>query len=258
MGGDGCSPSPIQTPARSAAALRPTNQAVRRGVAIGMPDPGTESNAPIRASRTSPRSRTRSCGSLFRQCFKNSRSVGDMVAGRADQSGSPLITAAKVSATVSPANARRPVTISYRTHPKAQTSVLRSAGFPRACSGLMYAAVPMITPICVAMAVSVGDSDGSPSGFGSSAFASPKSRTLTVPSSRTLMFAGLRSRWITPPHARPPTLQRSVSQSAALHPGGSVPSRSGQRGWALRPAPAPAPAFPRTPRCRRWRRCWGD
>ena len=30
------------------------------------------------------------------------------------------------------------------------------------------------------------------------AFASPKSNTLTVPSSRTLMLAGLRSRWITP------------------------------------------------------------
>ena len=32
-----------------------------------------------------------------------------------------------------------------------------STGFPRACSGDMYAAVPMITPICVAAAVSVGD-----------------------------------------------------------------------------------------------------
>ena len=32
----------------------------------------------------------------------------------------------------------------------------------------------------------------------SSAFASPKSSTLTVPSSRTLMFAGFRSRWMIP------------------------------------------------------------
>ena len=30
-------------------------------------------------------------------------------------------------------------------------------GFPLACSGLIYAAVPMITPICVAAAVRVGD-----------------------------------------------------------------------------------------------------
>ena len=33
---------------------------------------------------------------------------------------------------------------------------------------------------------------------GANAFAKPKSKTLTVPSFRTLMFAGLRSRWITP------------------------------------------------------------
>jgi hypothetical protein len=31
-------------------------------------------------------------------------------------------------------------------------------------------------------------------GSGSSAFANPKSRTLTVPSGRTLMFAGFKSR----------------------------------------------------------------
>jgi hypothetical protein len=34
--------------------------------------------------------------------------------------------------------------------------------------------------------------------IGSIAFASPKSSTFTVPSSRTLMFAGLRSRWMIP------------------------------------------------------------
>ena len=46
---------------------------------------------------------------------------------------------------------------SYSTHPKAQISARLSTGFPRACSGDMYAAVPMITPICVAAAVRVGD-----------------------------------------------------------------------------------------------------
>ena len=34
--------------------------------------------------------------------------------------------------------------------------------------------------------------------IGSSAFASPKSSTFTVPSGRTLMFAGFRSRWMMP------------------------------------------------------------
>ena len=52
----------------------------------------------------------------------------------------------------------------------------------------------MIMPIFVAAAVSVGDSDGFPSFDGSSAFASPKSSTLTVPSSLTLTFAGFKSR----------------------------------------------------------------
>ena len=56
-----------------------------------------------------------------------------------------------------------------------------------------------MTPCAVAAAVTVGDCDR----FGSLAsgwngFARPKSSTLTVPSSRTLMLAGFRSRWITP------------------------------------------------------------
>ena len=45
--------------------------------------------------------------------------------------------AAIVSEIVSPLNADRPVSISYNTHPNAQTSLRLSTGFPRACSGLM-------------------------------------------------------------------------------------------------------------------------
>ena len=58
-------------------------------------------------------------------------------------------------------------------------------------------------PICViAGAVSVGEfamrlaALAAPAG--SIAFARPKSSTFTVPSARTLMFAGLRSRWMMP------------------------------------------------------------
>ncbi len=40
-----------------------------------------------------------------------------------------------------------PVSISNNTAPNAQISARLSTGFPRACSGDMYAAVPMITPI---------------------------------------------------------------------------------------------------------------
>ena len=76
-------------------------------------------------------------------------------------------------------------------------SLRLSAGRPLACSGLMYAAVPRIIPACViAGVVIVGDIDalGNAPDAGSIALAKPKSSTFTVPSSRTLMFAGFRSR----------------------------------------------------------------
>ena len=63
----------------------------------------------------------------------------------------------------------------------------------------MYAAVPRITPMCVAATLNVGDCETS--GFATSpskALARPKSSTFTVPSGRTLMLAGFRSRWMTP------------------------------------------------------------
>ena len=63
----------------------------------------------------------------------------------------------------------------------------------------MYAAVPMITPACVAAAVNVGDevtSGEEPSN--ESAFASPKSRTLTWPVGSSFTLEGLRSRCTIP------------------------------------------------------------
>ena len=75
-------------------------------------------------------------------------------------------------------------------------SVRLSSRFPRACSGLMYAAVPRMIPARVAATLIVGDCDGSPSdGSSPSAFASPKSSTFTLPSGVTFTFAGFRSRW---------------------------------------------------------------
>ena len=61
--------------------------------------------------------------------------------------------------------------------------------------------MPRITPAWViAGVVIVGEretlSDATPAG--SIAFARPKSRTFTVPSGRTLMFAGFKSRWMMP------------------------------------------------------------
>ena len=59
------------------------------------------------------------------------------------------------------------------------------------------AAIPRITPACViGGVVIVGDIDmlDDEPVAGSIAFANPKSSTFTVPSARTLMFAGFRSR----------------------------------------------------------------
>ncbi len=79
-----------------------------------------------------------------------------------------------------------------------------STARPLACSGAMYAAVPRIMPIAViAGDVIVGEFRGSrvpgpESRVRSIAFANPKSNTFTVPSARTLMFCGFRSRCTIP------------------------------------------------------------
>ena len=116
------------------------------------------SNAPSMASRTSAMSRARRLGSFVRQTRSVWRSSAGVSAGNASQAGSFLNTYASVSNTSSPANARLPVNISYSTTPNAQTSALLSTRLPLACSGLMYAAVPRMTPSRVVSRVSVGTS----------------------------------------------------------------------------------------------------
>ncbi len=66
---------------------------------------------------------------------------------------------------------------------------------PRACSGDMYAAVPEHHP-GTRHAGTAHSATGRLGGalVSSNAFASPKSSTLTVPSGRSLMLAGFRSR----------------------------------------------------------------
>src|SRR5262245_17729359 len=68
--------------------------------------------------------------------------------------------------------------------------------FPRTCSGLIYAAVPRMTPILVmAGLVIVGNCDKwAATEPGSRAFANPKSSTFTLPSGVILMLAGFKSR----------------------------------------------------------------
>ena len=61
--------------------------------------------------------------------------------------------------TVSPGKSGPPVSISWTTTPKAQMSLRLSTALPRACSGLIYAAVPSSVPTPVARAgeVMVGE-----------------------------------------------------------------------------------------------------
>ena len=124
--------------------------------------------------------------------------MGGVVAGNAVQSGSPSRTAAIVSDTVVPVAAGRPVSISYNTQPNDQMSVRLSSGSPRACSGLMYAAVPSRPWEFTVVAPLVAASRSRSGALSALAFASPKSSTLTMPSAVILMLAGLRSRWMKP------------------------------------------------------------
>ena len=122
--------------------------------------------------------------------------VEGVFAGSAVQSGTSFSTAASTCDVVSPPNTCRPVSISRSTTPNAQRSLRLSTALPAACSGDMYAAVPRMMPACVACIDSVGEfiAFALDPPAGSIAFAKPKSSTFTVPSGRTLMLAGFRSR----------------------------------------------------------------
>ena len=146
-------------------------------------------------NRASPISRNRCLKSLSRQ-RRNKRSV---FGGTRFQSGSLVRTAAIVSVRVGPLNSRCPVSSSYSTTPNDQISERLSTGTPRACSGLMYPAVPSRTPSRVGDNVAVGElTRSSPAANGSAAFAKPKSSTFTRPAGVTIMFDGFRSRWMIP------------------------------------------------------------
>ena len=133
---------------------------------------------------------------------------------------------------------------------------------PRACSGLMYAAVPRIMPSRVPPMVIVGECDsvGRPAPSRDVAFASPKSSTLTVPSGRDLDVGGLQIAMDDPLARAPPRApRRSAARWAAR-----LVERHRRRGRCARPAsrlrPVRAPARAdavRAPRGRRSRRC-GD
>ena len=117
------------------------------------------------STRASPMSRRRSRGSLLRQRASSSRRRGGVL-GRQRAPVRLGLAGSRRSCrdTVSPWNACRPVRHSYSTQPNDQMSERLSTARPRACSGLMYAAVPRITPALVAAGRS---SSATPTRFGS-------------------------------------------------------------------------------------------
>ena len=151
-----------------------------------------------RAMRASPMSRSLRAASRSRQRARSCRSGCGVWDGNRDHAISPAVTAARVSGTSRPVNTRSPESISNSTAPNAQMSLRRSPSRPRACSGLMYAAVPTAAP-----GESVGRLNESlarapPLETGCTIFARPKSSSFTVPSGRRLTLDGLRSRWMMP------------------------------------------------------------
>ena len=153
-------------------------------------------------------------------------------AGRSFQRGSSFTTAARMSVTVSPAKARAPVSISNSTQPNAQRSVRASTVWPRACSGThvgrraeQHAGTrqrrgtrdrrcPNPIP------------DSVPPRSSSNILASPKSSTFTVPSARSLILAGFRSRWTHRARARHRAHRRSATAIGSASASGIAPRAS--------------------------------
>ncbi len=219
-------PSAASSPTTAAACQTHSAVALRaapgRTASIGTDSDGGSSSR----KRMTATSGMRALRSLARQRCMIARRCGGSAAGSAVQSGSPRRIAASVSETSSPSNARFPVSISNSTQPNAQTSLRLSAARPFACSGLMYAAVPRITPACVAANVKVGECDNPPGATdppdAASNFASPKSSTFTCPSCVSMMLAGFRSRWMIPlscAASSASTICRAVASASSMDSG---------------------------------------
>ena len=126
--------------------------------------------------------------------FSSSRDTARLIANGTDArrsvTGGGVYTKrfATTACAVDPVNGSSPVSISYSTQPSENKSLRPSRSSPDACSGLMYAGVPTVTPICV----NVDTSDDA----AARALPMPKSATTACPSCSS-MFSGLMSRCTT-------------------------------------------------------------
>ena len=138
---DSCQPATAAPPTTRAATPPRQRRAVRP--AWRAPGGGSGDSASTISSRAS-RDVTQADGHVLLEAAPAAVSGSARACLRAGavQSGSDSSTLTRQSVAVSPANAARRAISSYRTQPNDQMSVRRSSGLPRACSGLMYAAVP--------------------------------------------------------------------------------------------------------------------
>ncbi len=189
--------------------------------------------------------------SLCTQRRRVSRSAGGVSSGNLLQSGSALMMLACTWPTLSPPNSCVPVSISYSTQPKAQMSVRLSTTLPRACSGLMYRAVPISTPTLVSPIGASGGCVRLGSRPSPVALASPKSSTFRRASGVILMLAGLRSRCTIPRSCA----ASSASVSCAARSSTSAIGRPRRAPGAPDGSPAAPQAFPLRPARGRARGC---
>ena len=132
------------------------------------------------------------------------------------------------SCTFTPRYGGRPVSISNRMAPRLYTSLagpMRSSA-PWACSGGMYAGVPMTAPTWVSRSPSAGPQSAS---AGRSAVwarkARPKSVTTGSFRRSNRMFPGFRSRWTMPWRWASAIPRATAAATAAARAGGNGPSR---------------------------------
>ena len=133
-------PVPTAAPTTTAAAVgitrrRQCERRVRRCEGARVLGCSAASEGSVITNSATDMSDMRSRRSFARQRWINIRTCEGTSAGSAFHSGALFSTFASVSGRSSPAKARRPVNISYRTAPNAQMSDRLSAGLPRACSG---------------------------------------------------------------------------------------------------------------------------
>ena len=122
------------TPAPVAAHAIGRHSEPRRAPAASTTGVGSLAASSISMRATAAES-SRRLGSFSKQRCSNRRIAGGVLTGSVCQSGSCSMILTSTSESVSPANARCPVSISNSTQPNAQMSARRSAGFPLACSG---------------------------------------------------------------------------------------------------------------------------